>query len=276
MNSSSPQRGRAPRGRVRTGAARRLVENDRPLGIEPARDRRLGDALDGEAVGGHPHRGRRASSHVAHVSSNARVTISFSRALTSSSFQKYSCRPCTHSKYETTTPPAFASTSGRTSTPFASRISSAAGVTGPFAPSTISFAFTRSAFASVIDLLERARREHVAVEQQQLLVRDRVAALELGERAAAALVRERSRDVDARWRCRRRPSSPRSRRPSRRARRRTSRRTSRRCRSPARRPADPSSGRLLLAQRRLEAEDARRARSPLRGRASRRSSTACR
>src|SRR5438270_697356 len=53
--------------------------------------------------------------------------MSFSFALTSSSFQKYSWRPCTHSKYETTTPPAFARMSGRTSTPRSSRISSAAG-----------------------------------------------------------------------------------------------------------------------------------------------------
>ena len=80
------------------------------------------------------------------VSWKARVTISFSRAFTSSSFQKYSCRPCTHSKYETTTPPALASTSGRTTTPRSSRMSSAAGVTGPFAPSAIMRAFTSAAF----------------------------------------------------------------------------------------------------------------------------------
>ena len=46
-------------------------------------------------------------------------------------------------------------------------------------------------------LLERARRERVAVEHEQLLVRDPVAALQLAERPAAALVRERRRDVDA-------------------------------------------------------------------------------
>ena len=79
-------------------------------------------------------------SRVAHVSLNARVTMSFSFAFTSASFQKYSWRPCTHSKYETTTPPAFARMSGRTRTPLSSRISSAAGVTGPFAPSQIIFA----------------------------------------------------------------------------------------------------------------------------------------
>ena len=43
--------------------------------------------------------------------------MSFSCSFTSSSFQKYSWRPWTHSKYETTTPPAFARTSGRTRTP---------------------------------------------------------------------------------------------------------------------------------------------------------------
>ena len=37
-------------------------------------------------------------SRVSQVSRNARVTMSLSRALTSYSFQKYSCRPCTHSK----------------------------------------------------------------------------------------------------------------------------------------------------------------------------------
>ena len=67
----------------------------------------------------------------AHVSLNARVTMSFSFAFTSSSFQKYSWSPCTHSKYETITPPAFARMSGRIRTPFCSRISSAAGRDGP-------------------------------------------------------------------------------------------------------------------------------------------------
>src|SRR2546423_268608 len=55
--------------------------------------------------------------------------MSLSFAFTSTSFQKYSWRPCTHSKYETTTPPALASTSGRMRTPRSSRIASAAGVT---------------------------------------------------------------------------------------------------------------------------------------------------
>ena len=45
-------------------------------------------------------------------------------------------------------------------------------------------------------LLERARREHVAVEQQQLLVGDLLGALEAGERAGLLLVRDRRGDVD--------------------------------------------------------------------------------
>src|SRR5215475_9174618 len=90
------------------------------------------------------------SSATRQVSLNARVVMSRSFELISSSFQKYSWRPCTHSKYETTTPPAFASTSGRIRMPRSSRISSAAGVTGPFAPSAMIFAFTWSAFERVI------------------------------------------------------------------------------------------------------------------------------
>src|SRR5215475_11501458 len=118
---------------------------------------------------------------VSHVSSNARLTMSLSFAFTSTSFQKYSWRPCTHSKYETTTPPAFASTSGRMRMPRSSRIASAAGVTGPFAPS---------------QMLEGARREDVALEQHELLVCDRLGVLEPGERPVLRLVRERGGNVD--------------------------------------------------------------------------------
>ena len=46
-------------------------------------------------------------------------------------------------------------------------------------------------------LLERARREDVAVEQQELLVGDRLGVLEADERAVLGLVGERGRDVDA-------------------------------------------------------------------------------
>src|SRR6185312_6421595 len=46
-------------------------------------------------------------------------------------------------------------------------------------------------------LLERARREDVAVEQQELLVGDRLGVLEADERAVLGLVGERGRNVDA-------------------------------------------------------------------------------
>ena len=90
------------------------------------------------------------SSYTCQVSLKARVTMSRSFEFTSGSFQKYSWRPCTHSKYETTTPPALARMSGRTSTPLSSRISSAAGVIGPFAPSQTICAFTWAALSPVI------------------------------------------------------------------------------------------------------------------------------
>ena len=78
--------------------ARGVVDDDvRSLGIDAARDRGLGDPLHGEAVRGDAHRHSRFCA-VSQVSSNARLTMSFSFALTSFSFQKYSWRPCTHSK----------------------------------------------------------------------------------------------------------------------------------------------------------------------------------
>ena len=68
------------------------------LRIEATRDRRLGDAADREAVGGACASLVCRSSYTCQVSLNARVTMSFSFAFTSGSFQKYSWRPCTHSK----------------------------------------------------------------------------------------------------------------------------------------------------------------------------------
>src|SRR5579871_134030 len=45
------------------------------------------------------------------------------------------------------------------------------------------------------DLLERARREHVAVDGDELVVRDRLAPTQLADRPAVALVRERGGDI---------------------------------------------------------------------------------
>src|SRR6266487_6874485 len=86
--------------------------------------------------------------------------MSFRRAFTSVSFQKYSWRPWTHSKYETTTPPAFASTSGRISTPLSSRIASAAGVTGPFARSEEHTSELQSPVHLVCRLLLEKKKKH--------------------------------------------------------------------------------------------------------------------
>src|SRR5438034_3601534 len=56
-------------------------------------------------------------------------------SFTTDSFQKYPWRSCTHSKYEVVTPPALHKISGITNTRLSARISSAAAVVGPFAPS---------------------------------------------------------------------------------------------------------------------------------------------
>ena len=71
------------------------------------------------------------------------------------------------------------------------------GVVGPFAPSQTIFALILSAFSLRDHLLERARREHVAVEQQELLVRDLLRAAQPCKRARLLLVRDRRLDVDA-------------------------------------------------------------------------------
>ena len=81
--------------------------------------------------------------------SNASAIFSASFARISSRPQKRRPRSCTHSKYDTVTPPAFASTSGSTRMPRSRRIASASTEVGPFAPSVIRRAWTRSAFSSV-------------------------------------------------------------------------------------------------------------------------------
>src|SRR2546428_5972072 len=71
-------------------------------------------------------------------------------SFTTDSFQKYPWRSCTHSKYEVVTPPALHKISGITNTRLSARISSAAAVVGPFAPSARIRHFTRLAFWLVI------------------------------------------------------------------------------------------------------------------------------
>ena len=72
-------------------------------------------------------------------------TRSKASSILSVSFERISSRPqnrrpmsCTHSKYETVTPPAFVRMSGRTGMPRAARIASASIEVGPFAPSATS------------------------------------------------------------------------------------------------------------------------------------------
>src|ERR1700682_1982316 len=73
-----------------------------------------------------------------------------SRRLISPSSQKNDCRSCTHSKYETVTPPALARMSGTTMMPRCSRMRSASGVVGPLAPSMITEAWIRPALRAGI------------------------------------------------------------------------------------------------------------------------------
>ena len=84
------------------------------------------------------------SSFVLRTSPKARERIAFSFWLTSCSDQKKDWRSCTHSKYDTVTPPAFARMSGTRKMSRSRKISSPSGVVGPLAPSTISFALIRA------------------------------------------------------------------------------------------------------------------------------------
>src|SRR5574341_926748 len=66
--------------------------------------------------------------------------------VTSLSSQKNDCESCTHSKYDTVTPPALARISGRIKTPFSWRIGSASGVVGALAASARIFGLTQDGF----------------------------------------------------------------------------------------------------------------------------------
>ena len=89
------------------------------------------------------------SSDTDQTRSNASIIFSASRVRISSRSQNRRPRSCTHSKYDTVTPPALARMSGTTGIPRSAKIASASSVVGPFAPSTISFASTRPAFSPV-------------------------------------------------------------------------------------------------------------------------------
>ena len=85
------------------------------------------------------------SIEISQTRSNASLIFSASLARISSRPQKRPPRSCTHSKYETVTPPAFVRMSGRIGIARALRIASASSEIGPFAPSAISLHWRRPA-----------------------------------------------------------------------------------------------------------------------------------
>src|SRR3989454_5474717 len=80
---------------------------------------------------------------------NALTMMPSSFSSTSFFVQKNSDRFCTHSKYDTVTPPPLAKMSGITRMPRLCKMSSASGVVGPFAPSATIFPLMRGAFSEV-------------------------------------------------------------------------------------------------------------------------------
>ena len=141
---------RAPPAR-RGGSPRRGKATTHGSRIQPPRHRRLRDPLDGQAVGGHPH------AHVPRLVDAARSrrtllsTISLSLRVDLVLLPEVLLEPL-HPLEVGDDDAAGIGEHVReaTSTPLSSRISSAAGVVGPFAPSQMTFALTRSAFSSFI------------------------------------------------------------------------------------------------------------------------------
>src|SRR6516165_5512727 len=86
----------------------------------------------------------------ASTSPKARVILRSSRRCTSSSSHGIPRWFCTHSKYDTVTPPALHRKSGMTKTLRLCSTMSASGVSGPLAASATIRAFTRAAFSAVI------------------------------------------------------------------------------------------------------------------------------
>ena len=175
------------------------------------------------------------------TSRNARDRIFVSRSFTSSSVQKNCCASCTHSKYETVTPPAFARMSGTTKTPRSRRISSASSVVGPLAPSTMRRRADAVGVAARDLVLDRGRESGRRIELEQLPVRDALGAREALE--VAVPLHPGCRPSPGRSRSGRgcRPSRRRPRSRARRPRHASARRSSPRCRSPARPRARPGS-----------------------------------
>ena len=153
--------------------------------------------------GSGPRAGWSASSCVA--SSRTRwkaLCISFcSLALTCSSLHMNCWMSCTHSKYDTVTPPALQSTSGMTKMSVRARIASASGVVGPLAPSARIRHFRRPAFSAVMTRSSAAGTSTVQGVVSSSFGVDLVRARELHDRPAVVAgrrrVAEQRGDVDA-------------------------------------------------------------------------------
>src|SRR5262245_58552341 len=110
-----------------------------------------------------------------------------SLSVTSLSDQRNACRPCTHSKYETMTPPALQRMSGITNTSSQrwSRTRSASGVVGPLAPSARIRHLSWPAFFSGNHAIDRAGSKNVARQREKLV---RVHMIILSKRAQVPLL----------------------------------------------------------------------------------------
>ena len=135
------------RGRQRRGLRHHRLAHETSRKEPPRLERRrhLADPADeGGALAASA-----AQSESSQTRSKAVAIFSSSRDRISSRSQKKRPMSCTHSKYETVTPPAFVRMSGSTWMPRSARISSASGDVGPFAPSARSCAWIRGAFSAV-------------------------------------------------------------------------------------------------------------------------------
>ena len=92
----------------------------------------------------------------------ARSISSCSFWLTCSSLHMNCWMSCTHSKYDTVTPPALHSTSGMMKMSLLARMASASGVVGPLAPSARIRQRSLAALVLVDDPLQRGRHQHRA------------------------------------------------------------------------------------------------------------------
>ncbi len=96
------------------------------------------------------------------------LTFFLNLMITSSIVQISPLRFCNHSKYEPITPPELHKMSGMISIPFANKIASPSVSIGPFAPSAITFAFTVSAFTSVIWFPKSCRDYDVTLHSEEI------------------------------------------------------------------------------------------------------------